>query len=210
LKHEEPKHDEVVWQNSSNQEEQQNRKRRLILKTAARMFARDGYQHTTLDAIAAALNITKPTIYYYFKNKEDLYFQITRLALSDLDRVISLSESEGASGLAKLRQFCVIYCEFILTDIGASITVVSDKNVGPAFRRRWRDLKKQFELRLHRFIEEGRQDGSIFIDDPAILSAALFGAMNWTPQWFDPKGTLSAKSIAAKIFEIFERAIKTS
>lgn len=198
--------DGVVWRNSADQEEQNSRKRRLILKTAARIFARDGYQKTTIDAIAAALRVTKPTIYYYFDNKEDLYFQITTLALNDL--AVSLSENEGASGRDKLRQFCLLYGEFMLTDVGVCITAISDKDLGPAFRRRWRAQKTQFEARLRGILEEGRRDGSIVIDDPMIFSAALFGALNWASQWFNPKGRLSAKEVADAFFSIFERAAR--
>lgn len=198
----------VVWRNSADQEEQNSRKRRLILKTAAKIFARDGYQKTTIDAIADALRITKPTIYYYFDNKEDLYFQITTLALQDLDQTMSLSESKGASGRQKLRAFCLSYGEFMLTDVGVCITAISDKNLGPAFRRRWRAQKTQFEARLRSILEEGRRDGSIIVDDPKIFSAALFGALNWASQWFNPKGRLSAKDVADSIFSIFERAAR--
>lgn len=198
----------VVWRNSADQEEQNSRKRRLILKTAAKIFARDGYQKTTIDAIAAALRVTKPTIYYYFDNKEDLYFQITTLALQDLDQTMSLSESEGASGRDKLRAFCISYGEFMLTDVGVCITAISDKDLGPAFRRRWRAQKTQFEARLRSILEEGRRDGSIVIDDPMIFSAALFGALNWASQWFNPKGRLSAKDVADSIYAIFARAAR--
>jgi AcrR family transcriptional regulator len=207
-KPQEPENDGVIWQNSSDRDEQHNRKRRLILKTAARIFARNGFQKTTIDEIAEALQVTKPTIYYYFKNKEDLLFQITRLALGDLDRAVSSSEHESASGLDKLREFCRIYGAFILTDIGACTTVVSDTHFSPAFRRRARTLKKQFDLRIHKIIDEGRRDRSMSIDDPRIFAAALFGAMNWAPQWFDPKGRLSAERVAMAIFEIFDRAAK--
>ncbi len=200
--------DVVVWRNSADQEEQNSRKRRLIIKTAAKIFARDGYQKTTIDAIAAALRVTKPTIYYYFDNKEDLYFQITTLALQDLDHTMSLSERGGASGLDKLREFCLIYGEFILTDVGVCISAISDKNLSPTFRRRWRTQKNQFELRIRNIIEEGRADGSLAIDDPVIFTASLFGAMNWAPQWFNPKGRLSAKVVVAGIFQVFERAIR--
>lgn len=198
----------VVWRNSADQEEQNSRKRRLILKTAAKIFARDGYQKTTIDAIAAALRVTKPTIYYYFDNKEDLYFQITTLALQDLDQTMSLSERKGASGRDKLRAFCISYGEFMLTDVGVCITAISDKDLGPAFRRRWRAQKTQFEARLRSILEEGRRDGSIVIDDPMIFSAALFGALNWASQWFNPKGRLSAKDVADSIYAIFARAAR--
>jgi len=198
----------VVWRNSADQEEQNSRKRRLILKTAAKIFARDGYQKTTIDAIARALRVTKPTIYYYFDNKEDLYFQITTLALQDLDQTMSHSESKGASAREKLRAFCLSYGEFMLTDVGVCITAISDKNLGPAFRRRWRAQKTQFESKLHSILEEGRRDGSITVDDPKIFSAALFGALNWASQWFNPKGRLSAKAVADSIYAIFERAAR--
>ena len=42
---------------------------------AARAFNEHGFHNTSLDDIAAALEVTKPTIYYYVTNKEQLLFE---------------------------------------------------------------------------------------------------------------------------------------
>ncbi len=48
-------------------------KRDEILEVALKIFAKKGYENTTLDEIAKEVGITKPAIYYHFKNKNELY-----------------------------------------------------------------------------------------------------------------------------------------
>ena len=50
--------------------------RERILLAAASLFANKGYAGTAVREIVAAAGVTKPTLYYYFKNKEDLYVQL--------------------------------------------------------------------------------------------------------------------------------------
>jgi AcrR family transcriptional regulator len=40
-------------------------KREAVIRAAARAFNKRGYHNTSIDEIAAALNVTKPTIYYF-------------------------------------------------------------------------------------------------------------------------------------------------
>jgi AcrR family transcriptional regulator len=57
-------------------EDLRERKRRLTLdlitQTALRLFKENGYEETTLDAIAAASGISRRTFFYYLKSKEDV------------------------------------------------------------------------------------------------------------------------------------------
>src|SRR5204863_247104 len=46
-----------------------------VIRAAAREFNRKGYHNTSLDDIAARLEVTKPTVYYYVTSKEQLLFQ---------------------------------------------------------------------------------------------------------------------------------------
>ena len=52
------------------------RQRKKILNAAGRLFWQKGFKATTLDDIARAGRINKATIYYYFKNKAFLLFEI--------------------------------------------------------------------------------------------------------------------------------------
>jgi len=51
-------------------------KKKDILKVALKHFANKGYENTSLEEIAKEINITKPAIYYHFKNKKELYNKI--------------------------------------------------------------------------------------------------------------------------------------
>ncbi len=50
----------------------QRRQTRRILTQARRLFARHGYDRVSMDRIASACRVTKPTVYYYFRNKRAL------------------------------------------------------------------------------------------------------------------------------------------
>jgi AcrR family transcriptional regulator len=56
-----------------------------ILKTAKKLFAKKGYENTTLEEIAKELNITKPALYYHFKNKQTIYNQIFQEKFKDIE-----------------------------------------------------------------------------------------------------------------------------
>ncbi|NWG28811.1 MAG: TetR/AcrR family transcriptional regulator [Ignavibacteriaceae bacterium] len=45
-----------------------------IIRAAAKRFSRHGFTKTTLDEIARDVRIGKPTIYHYFKSKDDLFY----------------------------------------------------------------------------------------------------------------------------------------
>ncbi len=53
-------------------------KKEIILKQAKRLFAKMGYDGTTMDKIASKADVNKALIYYHFKNKENLYSCVLR------------------------------------------------------------------------------------------------------------------------------------
>jgi AcrR family transcriptional regulator len=68
-----------------------------ILKNALKHFCDYGYTGTSVRDITAASEVTKPTLYYYFKNKEELY---TKLASSCFDLVVNKVKSILHSNLS--------------------------------------------------------------------------------------------------------------
>lgn len=51
-------------------------KRQQILQAASECFARFGYEKTTLEDIGKKLQLNKASLYYYFKNKEEIFVQV--------------------------------------------------------------------------------------------------------------------------------------
>ena len=55
--------------------------RERIVTEAIRLFCHKGYEATAVHEIVEAANVSKPVLYYYFKNKEDLFRQIIESSL---------------------------------------------------------------------------------------------------------------------------------
>lgn len=59
-------------------------KRRAIVEAAKQLFLAGGYERTSLENIAAAANVSKPTLYVHFRDKDDLHLQALRSCCEEL------------------------------------------------------------------------------------------------------------------------------
>lgn len=189
-------------------QEQYDAKRRLILKQAALLFANRGFHETTIDQIAEALNVTKPTIYYYIESKEDLLYQVAYTALADLNEALSRDQDAKLPAIDRLGQFFRMYGRLILSEFGVCLALVSDRSLNPQSRRKLRSLKKQFEITVQEILEEGRRDGTICVDDPKMFTFAIFGAFNWAPQWFSNTGPSTTDEVTDALLRVFRKAAR--
>lgn len=171
------------------------RKKRLILETAARAFADRGYHGTTLESIATALRISKPTVYYYVKSKEEILFEIAKTALDDLERELATRVDADRPAAARLHHFFRAYAKMISGDLGVCMVLVADRSLRPASRRKLRAYKKQIESRAVALLEECIRDDRRQAEELRLLAYALFGAFNGIPQWFSPKGAISLEEV---------------
>jgi len=81
--------------------------RESILKTALKHFAAYGYRRTTLDGVAAEVGLGTPALYYYFKNKMDLFKAVAeREGAGFLDQLEAAVGKETHPG-RQLRAFCL-------------------------------------------------------------------------------------------------------
>jgi AcrR family transcriptional regulator len=62
-------------------------KRDAVLRAAVRMFNEKGFHATSLDDVAASLRVTKPLIYHYLGNKDQVLLECVRIGLRQLQRL---------------------------------------------------------------------------------------------------------------------------
>jgi AcrR family transcriptional regulator len=197
-----------VWESVDLRQEQHEAKRRLILKQAAVLFANRGFHETTIDHIAEALHVSKPTIYYYIESKEELLYDVARTALADLNASLSGDQDTKLPAIDRLEQFFTMYGRLILSEFGVCLALVSDRSLNPQSRRRLRSLKKQFEIMVQKILDAGREDGTIRVDNAKMFTVAIFGAFNWAPQWFSNTGASTPDEITAAMFDVFRKAVR--
>jgi len=88
-------------------------RRDQIVEAAGEVFARLGYQGTTLEDIAAHLGVTRPLIYHYFRDKDALYLELLTRARAALDAAIIGGADPEASPGDQLRGGMRGYFQFV-------------------------------------------------------------------------------------------------
>ncbi len=95
--------------------EHENKER--ILRTGWELFQKKGYRGVTMDDLCQQCRLTKPTLYYYFKDKEDVFVQVLRAKLesfhASIDQAGTLAERLEAVARAMLENFETEYTLFI-------------------------------------------------------------------------------------------------
>ncbi|MGR3760537.1 TetR/AcrR family transcriptional regulator [Roseobacteraceae bacterium NS-SX3] len=173
-----------IWTKAAaSRSEQRELKRRAVLLAGARLFNDQGYEQTSLEDIAAALNITKRTIYYYVQSKEDILFGCHQLGLEFLGDVMAQSADESLPVVERIRVLIRGYCAWVSTDLGASLAMVREHSLPPARRAELHGGKARVDFQLRALIEQGIREGAVRHCEPRLVAAAVFGALNWIPFW---------------------------
>jgi AcrR family transcriptional regulator len=179
-----------------------------VIRAAAREFNRKGYHNTSLDDIAAALHVTKPTVYYYVTSKEQLLFECF-LAGVELIRA-AFREVKGLHAPARERLQAVLrhYGEAVASEFGWCMVRAEHQDLSPAMSEHIRSLKSEIDQGIRRLIREGIQDGSIHPCDPKMTSFALAGALNWIAHWYRETQPMTGAEIAAAFVAVFENGLR--
>src|SRR5688572_31536883 len=183
-------------------------KREAVILAAARAFARRGYHNTSLDDLAASLQVTKPTLYLYVPNKEAILFECFRAGLDQI--TTTLDDCEKADGPARARLFAFIrgYAAAIVGDFGWCMLRAEDQHLGMAMSRRIKLLKAGIDRRMRALIDAGVADGSIRPCDTRMTAFALAGALNWMGHWYREDASLKPAEIADRFIDVFNRGLR--
>ena len=76
-----------------------------LLAGAAELFTRKGYNGTTVREIVAFAGVTKPVLYYYFRNKEGIYIELIRGAFAKFDALLDETRKERGKSIERLLRF---------------------------------------------------------------------------------------------------------
>ncbi|MEI7638379.1 MAG: TetR/AcrR family transcriptional regulator [Syntrophus sp. (in: bacteria)] len=95
--------------------EKENRKN-AILKAARKLFFDKGFKNVTVESIAKKAELSKGSVYLYFKSKEDIYTQILLGDIDKFHKVMANIMREGQSSSATLMSLANIYADFFMND----------------------------------------------------------------------------------------------
>jgi TetR/AcrR family transcriptional regulator len=198
----------IPWKSSIlDLEEQRALKGRAILREAGSAFGRYGFHNTSLDDVARALNISKPTLYNYYPTKHQLLFECHQLALDLGDDSMKVAR-HGATGLEKVLLLVQHYVSHKAGDLGEFAVLTDFHSLLPEHRKIIQTRRDRFDRELRSFIQQGIEDGTIEPCDPTVAVAYFMGAINWLSVWYSPNGPCSPETISEHFTRFVEGGIR--
>jgi len=155
--------------------------RERILAAAAHLFAHKGYGSTSVREVVEAAGVTKPTLYYYFDNKEALFREVVAWKLELGERVLSDALAAGGSAVDVLRRAIRGWVEGARADLdGVRLLMTCGLPHGdgqPRVDVMERHLRNIGPLAA--LVEAGQRDGVFRSElDPTLAVIALLGTVN--------------------------------
>jgi AcrR family transcriptional regulator len=183
-------------------------KRDAVIVAAARAFNKNGFHNTSLDDIALTLEVTKPTLYYYVKNKEQLLFECFRAGLEPIRAAFNDIGHSRQPARERLTIVLLRYAEAIASEFGWCMVRAEDLNLSAELRTHVKALKSEIDQGIRRLLREGIVDKSIAPCDPKMTAFALAGALNWIAHWYRDNQALKPADIARSFVDIFDHGLR--
>ena len=177
-------------------------KREAVLLAAVRLFNDRGFHASSLDDVAAVLGISKPTIYHYLGNKEQVLIECVSRGCDALLGAAHASVQEPGGGLDRLRHFLRHYAEIIMDDFGRCVVRVGDESLSPQGAALFRARKKEIDQAMRGMIDAAIADGSMRPTNIRLTAFALAGALNWPARWHSASGPQQPAQIAHDMVDI--------
>ena len=174
------------------------RRRQEVVDTAAEVFARQGYQETSVSDLSAATGIATGGLYHYIGSKERLLVAV----LDDLmEPLLSRAQEIRAAGLPpeeELRMLVRAWVEHIATHHAHMLVFGQERHVIERERqwRRIRSSRKHFERLLDDVLVRCEREAGHAFADRRLTLLALLGMVNHAAQWYRPRGRLTARQVA--------------
>ena len=176
-----------------------------ILTAAADLFRERGYRAATLDELAKRVGIAKPTLYGYFRSKEDLLAAIFHRTMSMFERDLLAIRTSGEGPAAQLRRVIRFHVGAVIAERSfLAVFFGEETNLPPRLGRAIRRRKARYDRTVFAIVRDGVRKGEIRASNPRLLVFALLGMANWLYQWYDPAGEWNADAIADGFIELVE------
>lgn len=179
-----------------------------ILECAADLFARNGFHHSSMADLAKECGVSKALLYHYYKDKEEILFDIADSYVDRLIEIIHETKSEQLNPEAYFTKLIRHYLAEYESSESKHMVLVQDVKFLQS------EMHAQVIGKQRMIVDEfSNAITSMF---PAMnrghlakpLTMSLFGMINWTFTWLKPSGALTFKEFAPLITNLFIHGVE--
>ncbi len=151
-----------------------------LLESALNLFAEKGYEGTSIREIIEGAGVTRPVLYYYFHNKEDVFRRLVQPLFTELIQTISEIPNHYAETVGRLK--AIMRLAFATAERNPlSIRLIlqmyfSPPQSGPEFDKD--EFRRVRFLTVEKIIQEGLSRGELAGGDARSLTLVYIGILD--------------------------------
>ena len=183
-----------------------------IIDAAVGLFARKGYEATSIDEVATKAGITKPVVYDHFESKAQLFIAILELVRDDLLRRGAAVVIRTPNREERLRGTIGAFLDFVQEQPERARVLIIGSKGAPSITEACRDVQAQATLGIAqlirsqrvRFRSSAKQDRLVLLT-AEFVKKGMHGLAEW---WLDHPG-IPRKEVESALIEILMRGLSS-
>jgi AcrR family transcriptional regulator len=184
-------------------------RREELISPAASLFEAEGYHQTSMERLAERAGLAKPSLYHYFKSKEEILYEIH---LSFIEPLIQRHIRRMELGLRPSQALLEAFVDHmeVLAEKPGTLRMFFEhhRELGPDRRAQMRENRIRYRRLIEDTISAGIAAGELRPVDARLTAFALFGMVNWAYKWYQVKGELSPRETAYFMWDLFMRGVQ--
>ena len=183
-------------------------KRERILATAERLFHQQGYAQTTMEQIVQALGVTKPFVYYYFRNKQEIFEQLSWRPTVECFTSMDFAPDDPRPAHEKVMAGLEQLVRLTIRHHPAAFFPYREPQVyRPEYIAAQKRLANHFYEQLCRLMEEGRRAGHFDFSETRITAQAACSLPGFLYHWYRPDGRLPPEQVVQELTGLAGRVL---
>ncbi len=170
-----------------------------LIAISAKLFREKGYEKTTVRDISGAAGIQSGSWFYYFKTKHEILVAVIEEGMRQALFLMEEIAADPAPPREKFRKLVRAHLRTVLLPDQHFIPLLlyEWRSLGRTERKRVVAIKDRYEAIWDKVIAELRKSGDWSMPTH-VDRLFLFGALNWTAQWYRPHEKLSIDQLAER------------
>ena len=180
-----------------------------VIDVSAQVFYRLGYSEASVGDVAAALGITKGSLYHYVQNKEDLLYAIISEAHDLTEDNLRHAQAIDGPAVERLRQYFTGHVRINTDHLEKSALIYRDlRHLSADRRRQIVGVRDRVEAFVRQLLADGIAEHTVCpLIDPRLASIEMFSTANAIYQWYQPGGPHTAGEVAESVADFVVSAV---